>query len=885
MGIPRNATLAETIYRDIEKNDYLNQLYADLLYNYSLRLFSLPLEEKEIDIPSALRFADILSKSAYTENADTHKIWAQEIIILLNILYPDDVRVSQFLGSVLSAVGNYRGLQTTVKEYTSTDVMDQLYYAYDKGRLCIPGDNNKYFFPAQKQVFDGLGKFCFSYSGPTSMGKSFVIQTYIKQQVEAGVKQNFAILVPTKALINEVRSSILNDIQKGMTEHNYRVVVSAGDIVLQQNHNFIFVMTPERLLHLLTTVPDLALEFLFVDEAHKISSRGARSAFYYKVINLVMKRENRPTIVFASPNIPNPEIYLNLIPGIRQTDVKKMASKFTPVCQFKYLVDMVKGRIFSHNDHSHKLEPVHQMKAEMDLSDIISVVGRDKQNIVYCNARTKVVDYATAYASTIKDERHDPKLDALAKDIQNEVHTDCFLSELIRKGIAYHVGYLPASIRLRIERCFEEGLIRTIFCTSTLVEGVNLPADNLFVTSYKNGNCGMNEVEFRNLIGRVGRIKYNLYGNVFLLAYADSRTDVSKKYESLLNNDVPAQQLSVVGRLSEKQRRAIVACLTQGDVSMKTCLDAETEEDYALMRKIALILMRDVVKGNTSTVTDVFAPILTTEASDAIKGHFGRGRTSDDITLSYDQWESLTDAIENGNLVYPTLGTDDSVDFTILVGFLARLRTIFKWDVYEKNTLGRLDSSGSPLGVLEWYATILMQWIRGNGLSVIISSALRHKRLNPYKGIWSGKHQLCSYYDYKNMTHRNYVMAETLDVIENVILFSLANYFRKFSMEYKRIHGVEHFDNDWYEYVEYGTTNSDTILLQQSGFSREVSQFILAHRGKYIDESSGDIKIKPAIFTCGDIGVETEANDVRFNIPELFVDDDNPDETIEEWMT
>lgn len=873
MGVPRNATLAETIYRDIEKNAYLNQLYEDLLYNYSLRLFSLALDEREIDITSALRFADILSKSAYTENADTHKIWAQEIIILLNILYPGDARVSQFLGSVLSAVGNYRGLQTTVQSYVSTDVMDQLYYAFDKGRLCIPGDNNKYFFPAQKQVFDGLGKFCFSYSGPTSMGKSFVVQTYIRQQIEAGVKQNFAILVPTKALINEVRSSILNNIQKGMTEHNYRVVVSAGDIVLQQDHSFIFVMTPERLLHLLNMMPTLALEFLFVDEAHKISSKGGRSAFYYKVIHLLMKRESRPTVVFASPNIPNPEIYLDLIPGIKQMDVRRMASKFAPVCQFKYLVDMVGGRIFSHNDHSHKLELIHQMREEMELCDIISVVGRDKQNIVYCNARTKVVDYATAYAKTITQEYHDPKLDALAKDIQNEVHTDCFLSKLIRKGIAYHVGYLPASIRLRIERCFEEGLIRTIFCTSTLVEGVNLPADNLFVTSYKNGLVGMNEVEFRNLIGRVGRIKYNLYGNVFLLAYADSRTDVSKKYESLLNNDIPAQQLSVTGKLSEGQRKAIVVALSQGDVAMKTCLEGEKEDDYALMRKIALILMRDIVQGNSSTVTEIFAPLINAEVTDAIIGHFGNGRTSDDITLSYDQWENLTDAIEKGHLSYPTLDGDDRVDFPSLVRFLAQLRKVFMWEVYEKNTLGRLDRNRSPKGVLDWYATILMQWIRGNGLNVIISAALWHKKQNPHKGIWNGKHQLYPYYDHTNMTHRNYVMAETLDVIENVILFSLSNYFRKFSMEYKRIHNVDHFCNDWYEFVEYGTTNPATILLQQSGFSREVSQFILKHRSKYIDESSGELKIKSAIFTCGDIGVETEAIDVHYNIPELFVDD------------
>ena len=62
MGIPRNATLAETIYRDIEKNEYLNQLYADLLYNYSLKLFSLRLKKKEIDINAALRFADMKDK-------------------------------------------------------------------------------------------------------------------------------------------------------------------------------------------------------------------------------------------------------------------------------------------------------------------------------------------------------------------------------------------------------------------------------------------------------------------------------------------------------------------------------------------------------------------------------------------------------------------------------------------------------------------------------------------------------------------------------------------------------------------------------------------------------------------------------------------------------
>lgn len=63
-----------------------------------------------------------------------------------------------------------------------------------------------------------------------------------------------------------------------------------------------------------------------------------------------------------------------------------------------------------------------------------------------------------------------------------------------------------------------------------------------------------------------------------------------------------------------------------------------------------------------------------------------------------------------------------------------------------------------------------------------------------------------------------------------------------------------------------------TIFLQQSGFSREVSSFIQEHQDKYIIESNHEIKIKKTILHCGNLGVETEANDIQFNMPELFVE-------------
>ena len=126
-------------------------------------------------------------------NSDKHRILGQELVILLKILYPDETIVNQYLFSVLSSVGNYRGLQTSsMEDYKSVDVLDGLFHEYEKEMLRIPGTENAYFFHDQKSVYDSLKYKYFSYSGPTSMGKSFVVQTYIKQQVESGIKQKLS---------------------------------------------------------------------------------------------------------------------------------------------------------------------------------------------------------------------------------------------------------------------------------------------------------------------------------------------------------------------------------------------------------------------------------------------------------------------------------------------------------------------------------------------------------------------------------------------------------------------------------------------------------------------------------------------------------------------
>lgn len=141
MQTPRNQTLAEALYRDIDKNDYLKEIYESLLYDYSINLFKLRKQQKEINIKDALRFADLLAKSTLPDKRDEHRLWGQELVILLSIVYPEDLAVRYYLGSVLSTVGNYRGLKSTyIEGFQTSNVFDGLYFEYDKSRLQIPGE-------------------------------------------------------------------------------------------------------------------------------------------------------------------------------------------------------------------------------------------------------------------------------------------------------------------------------------------------------------------------------------------------------------------------------------------------------------------------------------------------------------------------------------------------------------------------------------------------------------------------------------------------------------------------------------------------------------------------------------------------------------------------
>lgn len=859
-------TIGAVLFDGIEENPYLNELYDAILYNYGRQLFGLTnLPEKEISVPAALRFADILSKSVHTQNEETHKLWAQEIVALLNALRPDDELIQYYLGSVLTSVSNFRGVSLKAADYVSADFLDRIFTQVSKEYLRIPEAENEYFFRAQKEIYEKFNEPYFSYSAPTSLGKSYIMRTFIREQIAKGKQCNFAIIVPTKALINETTEKLTEVLGPELKEKNYRIVTSAGAMALEEEHNFIFAMTPERLLYLLILMKDIPIEYLFIDEAHKISKKDGRSAFYYKVVDMLSQRSTPPHIIFASPNIPNPEVYLQLIPDVANRENYKIATKFSPVNQEKFLIDFKCFELHYYNEATQKLTKYCSFPEDKGLLDFVHELGEGARSIVYSNSKDNVVEYALQYATQLQP-LHDSDLDVLAQDIRQDVHGDYYLADIVEKGVAYHMGYLPSTIRARIESLYKDGKIHTLFCTSTLLEGVNLPADNLFITSHKNGG-DMSPVDFRNLMGRVGRIEFNLYGNVFLVCI--KRKTKKERFLHLLQEKIVPQQLSLATALTPEQKTGIVSVLKSGQAEIPKDGSLPPAE-YSLIRKVANILLKDIVSGRASRVKKEFSDVLSPKDEAAIVAAFaGREHSlDDDINLSLDQTERLAREIRSGRLHYPAIRIGGKADYNELRNFLERLCDIFKWETYEYDTLGFRNKSSGAHTKLSHYAFVLNQWVSGMSLNHMVTDSIDYYR-STGKGKVKLKGQYVAFKD--EAPYVNALISGMLEDIEDVILFRIANYFLRFSQEYRACFPDASF-TDWYELVEYGTTNPEAVWLQRNGFTREAAAYITEKRSQYITFDDNDqLRLKPALLECENLSIRREAEQVQYNSPEIYL--------------
>ncbi len=95
------------------------------------------------------------------------------------------------------------------------------------------------------------------------------------------------------------------------------------------------------------------------------------------------------------------------------------------------------------------------------------------------------------------------------------------ITDLLKKGIAYHHSGLHPLLKEIVEILFAKGLIRVLFCTETFAVGINMPTRTVVFTELrKHDNSGLRVVrpdEYIQMAGRAGRRGKDVRGNVIYL--------------------------------------------------------------------------------------------------------------------------------------------------------------------------------------------------------------------------------------------------------------------------------------------------------------------------------------------------------------------------------
>ncbi len=73
-------------------------------------------------------------------------------------------------------------------------------------------------------------------------------------------------------------------------------------------------------------------------------------------------------------------------------------------------------------------------------------------------------------------------------------------------GIVYHHGGLSLEEREIAEELYRLGLLKALFCTTTLAAGVNLPAARVIIVNLKIGAGDLlSSITYKQMVGRAGR--------------------------------------------------------------------------------------------------------------------------------------------------------------------------------------------------------------------------------------------------------------------------------------------------------------------------------------------------------------------------------------------
>lgn len=267
-------------------------------------------------------------------------------------------------------------------------------------------------------------------SAPTSFGKSLVIDAVLA----SGEFDNVLVVVPTLALIDEMRRRLAS------RKTGHKVITHPTQPHGERN---VFVLTAERVLEV-ETLPDIDLFVL--DEFYKLADGDERGQILNQVFYDVRKRGVQYYLL--GPNVAS-------------------------------LADAVPAALhdeFVRSDDTTVALRFHDVASDGDRKAALArlVERLERMTLVYCQSpdsahRTARELLAAGFAPEV------PELASAAGWVADHFHPDWVLVEALRHGIGIHHGQLPRALGQFMVKAFEDGRVRWLIATGTLIEGGQYP--------------------------------------------------------------------------------------------------------------------------------------------------------------------------------------------------------------------------------------------------------------------------------------------------------------------------------------------------------------------------------------------------------------------------
>ncbi|WP_184548323.1 DEAD/DEAH box helicase [Mucilaginibacter sp. FT3.2] len=437
----------------------------------------------------------------------------------------------------------------------------------------------------QKEVWDAISsQQMVGISAPTSAGKSYIILIKMMELLLEKLGTIFYI-VPTLSLVAQVAT----DIKQQLKLFQVNIDVETSYNPQRFTDNIIYVLTQEKAIAAFSQAekPFHHLRLLVVDEIQNVErvsdGEDQRSKILFDLMIDIKNAIIIDKIIISGPRVTNIDILGKDIFGI---DGYKASTKNSPVVNLTYSLKRITNKEFRFKQYCDLNGEPLSIKIENDqilqgygqkqytkkymgfFNAFMSCFNPDESNIIFsptASASRKMAEELREGSDNIDNTY----LNELSTYLGATVHQDFALSNTVLSGIAYHNGKLPHHVRNAIEDGIRKQQIKNIVCTTTLLQGVNLPVKNIIIRnpnlsiSSQNGNQSkLTDYETANLRGRAGRLLKDFIGRTYVMD-EDSFNEVNDRQKSLFEN---TEKSITVGYKNafETNKKNIVGDLSKG---------------------------------------------------------------------------------------------------------------------------------------------------------------------------------------------------------------------------------------------------------------------------------------------------------------------------------